>query len=95
MRTSPFIGKTLKPWPILVDHYTGRYPLAKVYYLFLDKYQTMSDGVKGSKLIKLATTEQDENAIRDNGYIDLPLPLIERNRVKLGLQEASVPNGYK
>ena len=81
--------------PTIEYIYSGRYPLAKVYYLYLDKYQTMSDGVKGSKLIKLATTEQDESAIRDDGYIDLPLPLIERNRVKLGLQEASVPNGYK
>ncbi len=79
-----------------IEHiYSGRYPLAKVYYLYLDKYQSMSDSVKGSKLLELVTTEQDESAIRDNGYIDLPLPLIERNRVKLGLQEASVPNGYK
>jgi hypothetical protein len=51
--------------------------------------------VKGSTLFELVTTEQDVSVIRDNGYIELPLPLIERNRVKLGLQEASVPNGYK
>ncbi|HCG7217286.1 TPA: hypothetical protein NJ354_000448 [Vibrio parahaemolyticus] len=79
-----------------IEHiYSGRYPLSKVYYLYLDKYQSMSDSVKDSKLLELVTTEQDESAIRDSGYIELPLPLIERNRVKLGLQDASVPNGYK
>ncbi|CAM2878971.1 substrate-binding domain-containing protein [Vibrio mytili] len=81
--------------PTAENIYSGRYPFSNLYYLYLDNVTTATEGLHNTKLLKLVTSEQNESEIRDNGYISLPVTLLERNQVTLGLKPASILHGYK
>ncbi|EHK9546811.1 phosphate ABC transporter substrate-binding protein [Vibrio alginolyticus] len=75
--------------------YSLRYPFSVVYYVYINKQFDTNQKIKKSKLFELLTTDNNTQQVRNAGFIPLPKALIKINRVKLGLDEPVVLNGYK
>ncbi|WP_318473540.1 PstS family phosphate ABC transporter substrate-binding protein [Photobacterium leiognathi] len=82
-----------------LDHETilsGRYPLANVYYMYLNLEPTNSSlSSQQTDFVNYVMTPEAQQTLVKNGFIGLPPAAIERNKVVLKQQEPEIQGGYK
>ncbi|EOF1292609.1 hypothetical protein SFX37_004797, partial [Salmonella enterica subsp. enterica serovar Kentucky] len=75
---------------------SGRYPLASVYYLYLDLSPNHPQVTEAEKVVRdLALTNEHQATLNQYGFISLPEEAIHRNQVALGLATPIIEGGYK
>ncbi|WP_318421329.1 PstS family phosphate ABC transporter substrate-binding protein [Photobacterium leiognathi] len=82
-----------------LDHETilsGRYPLANVYYMYLNLEPTNSSlSSQQTDFVNYVMTPEAQQTLVKNGFIGLPPAAIERNKVVLKQQQPEIQGGYK
>ncbi|WP_318443388.1 PstS family phosphate ABC transporter substrate-binding protein [Photobacterium leiognathi] len=82
-----------------LDHETilsGRYPLANVYYMYLNLEPTNSSlSSQQTDFVNYVMTPEAQQTLVKNGFIGLPSAAIERNKVVLKQQQPEIQGGYK
>ncbi|KPA52431.1 phosphate ABC transporter substrate-binding protein [Photobacterium leiognathi subsp. mandapamensis] len=82
-----------------LDHETilsGRYPLANVYYMYLNLDPAKSQlSSQQTAFVDYVMTPEAQQTLVNNGFIDLPPAAIERNKVVLKQQRPEIQGGYK
>ncbi|WP_318488837.1 PstS family phosphate ABC transporter substrate-binding protein [Photobacterium leiognathi] len=82
-----------------LDHETilsGRYPLANVYYMYLNLEPTKSSlSSQQTDFVNYVMTPEAQQTLVKNGFIGLPPAAIERNKVILKQQQPEIQGGYK
>ncbi|WP_318511372.1 PstS family phosphate ABC transporter substrate-binding protein [Photobacterium leiognathi] len=82
-----------------LDHETilsGRYPLANVYYMYLNLEPTNSSlSSQQTDFVNYVMTREAQQTLVKNGFIGLPPAAIERNKVVLKQQQPEIQGGYK
>ncbi|WP_419237372.1 PstS family phosphate ABC transporter substrate-binding protein [Photobacterium leiognathi subsp. mandapamensis] len=82
-----------------LDHETilsGRYPLANVYYMYLNLEPTNSSlSSQKTDFVNYVMTPEAQQTLVKNGFIGLPPAAIERNKVVLKQQQPEIQGGYK
>nr|WP_255721332.1 MULTISPECIES: substrate-binding domain-containing protein [unclassified Photobacterium] len=82
-----------------LDHETilsGRYPLANVYYMYLNLGPTNSPlSSQQTAFVNYVMTPEAQQTLTENGFIGLPPAAIERNKVVLKQQQPEIQGGYK
>ncbi|WP_318456739.1 PstS family phosphate ABC transporter substrate-binding protein [Photobacterium leiognathi] len=82
-----------------LDHETilsGRYPLANVYYMYLNLEPTNSSlSSQQTDFVNYVMTPEAQQTLIKNGFIGLPPAAIERNKVVLKQQQPEIQGGYK
>ncbi|WP_305811278.1 PstS family phosphate ABC transporter substrate-binding protein [Photobacterium leiognathi] len=82
-----------------LDHETilsGRYPLANVYYMYLNLEPTNSSlSSQQTDFVNYVMTAEAQQTLVKNGFIGLPPAAIERNKVVLKQQQPEIQGGYK
>ena len=75
---------------------SGRYPLATVYYMYLNIPAHRKGFTEQEKFFIGLTLSQDHQAVLNRyGFISLPQEAIQRNKVRLSLEEPAIEGGYK
>ncbi len=82
-----------------LDHETilsGRYPLANVYYMYLNLEPTnRSLSPQQTAFVNYVMTSEAQTTFENSGFIGLPPAAIERNQVVLKQQQPEIQGGYK
>lgn len=75
---------------------SGRYPLATVYYMYLNIPAHRKGFTKQEEFFVGLTLSQDHQGVLNQyGFISLPPEAIQRNKVRLSLEEPAIEGGYK
>ncbi len=75
---------------------SGRYPLATVYYMYLNIPAHHKGFTEQEKFfIDLTLSEAHQEVLNQYGFISLPPEAIQRNKVRLSLEEPAIEGGYK
>ncbi|TVU65840.1 phosphate ABC transporter substrate-binding protein [Vibrio atlanticus] len=75
---------------------SGRYPLATVYYMYLNIPAHRKDFTEQEKFfVGLTLSEEHQGVLNQYGFISLPPEAIQRNKVRLSLEEPAIEGGYK
>ncbi|KZX65643.1 phosphate ABC transporter substrate-binding protein [Vibrio sp. HI00D65] len=75
---------------------SGRYPLATVYYMYLNIPAHRKGFTEQEKFfIGLTLSEDHQEVLNQYGFISLPPEAIQRNKVRLSLEEPAIEGGYK
>lgn len=75
---------------------SGRYPLANVYYMYLDLPPYRDTFTEQEKFfIGLTLSQEHQDVFNQFGFISLPEEAIHRNKVRLSLAEPIIEGGYK
>lgn len=82
-----------------LDHETilsGRYPLANVYYMYLNLEPTNNSlSPQQTAFVNYVMTPEAQQTLTNNGFINLPAAAITRNKVVLKQQQPEIQGGYK
>ncbi|MGF1756346.1 phosphate ABC transporter substrate-binding protein, partial [Vibrio makurazakiensis] len=75
---------------------SGRYPLANVYYMYIDLPPHRKNFTEDEQFfIELTLSENHKEALNQYGFISLPQEAIHRNKVRLSLVKPIIEGGYK
>ncbi|MCX2760930.1 phosphate ABC transporter substrate-binding protein [Vibrio sp. Sgm 22] len=75
---------------------SGRYPLATVYYMYLNIPAHRKGFTEQEKFfVGLTLSEEHQGVLNQYGFISLPPEAIQRNKVRLSLEEPAIEGGYK
>jgi phosphate transport system substrate-binding protein len=75
---------------------SGRYPLASVYYMYLNLPPNREYFNEQEEFfIGLTLSEEQKPVLNRYGFISLPPEAIQRNRIRLKLDEPMIEGGYK
>nr|WP_234496911.1 substrate-binding domain-containing protein [Vibrio maritimus] len=75
---------------------SGRYPLASVYYMYLDLPPNREYFNEQEEFfIGLTLSDKQKATLNQFGFISLPPEAIQRNKVRLRLEEPMIEGGYK
>lgn len=75
---------------------SGRYPLASVYYMYLDLPPNREHfNQQEEYFIGLTLSDEQKSILNQFGFISLPPEAIQRNKVRLRLAEPMIEGGYK
>jgi phosphate transport system substrate-binding protein len=75
---------------------SGRYPLASVYYMYLDLPPNREHfNQQEEYFIGLTLSDEQKPTLNQFGFISLPPEAIQRNKVRLQLAEPMIEGGYK
>ncbi|MGF1771754.1 substrate-binding domain-containing protein [Vibrio wakamikoensis] len=75
---------------------SGRYPLASVYYMYLDLPPNREHfNQQEEYFISLTLSDEPKPTLNQFGFISLPPEAIQRNKVRLRLTESMIEGGYK
>jgi phosphate transport system substrate-binding protein len=75
---------------------SGRYPLASVYYMYLDLPPNREHfNQQEEYFISLTLSDAQKPTLNQFGFISLPPEAIQRNKVRLRLAEPMIEGGYK
>jgi len=75
---------------------SGRYPIANVYYMYLDLPPYRDTFTEQEKFfIGLTLSQEHQDVFNQYGFISLPEEAIHRNKVRLSLADPIIEGGYK
>ncbi|NAZ71970.1 hypothetical protein GL180_19525 [Vibrio toranzoniae] len=75
---------------------SARYPLATVYYMYLNIPAHRKGLTEQEKFfVGLTLSEEHQGVLNQYGFISLPPEAIQRNKVRLSLEEPAIEGGYK
>lgn len=75
---------------------SGRYPLATVYYMYLNLPAHRKGLTEQEEFfIELTLSDEHQEVLNQYGFISLPPEAIHRNKVRLSLAEPLIQGGYK
>tara|TARA_R110001592_G_scaffold150322_5_gene376209 strand:- start:612 stop:1580 length:969 start_codon:yes stop_codon:yes gene_type:complete len=75
----PFIEATMD------NAITGKYPLSRFLYVYVNKHPNKPLSPLQAEFIKLMLSEQGQGIVKKDGYIPLPIAVVEKELAKLGL----------
>ena len=64
---------------------SGKYPLARFFYIYVNKAPNKPLSPLDAEFLKLILSKQGQDVVVKDGYIPLPLKVIEKTRKELGL----------
>ena len=64
---------------------SGKYPLARFFYIYVNKAPNKPLSPLDAEFMKLILSKQGQDVVVKDGYIPLPLKVIEKTRKELGL----------
>ncbi len=75
---------------------SGRYPLASVYYMYLNLPPNREYFNEQEEFfVGLTLSEKSKDVLNQFGFISLPIEAIHRNRIRLRLEQPLIEGGYK
>ena len=75
----PFVEATMD------NAITGKYPLSRFLYVYVNKHPNKPLSPLQAEFIKLMLSEQGQGIVKKDGYIPLPIAVVEKELAKLGL----------
>jgi len=64
---------------------SGKYPLARFFYIYVNKAPNKPLSPLDAEFLKLILSKQGQDVVVKDGYIPLPLKVVEKTRKELGL----------
>ena len=64
---------------------SGKYPLSRFLYVYVNKHPNKPLSPLQAEFIKLMLSEQGQGIVKKDGYIPLPVAVVEKELAKLGL----------
>jgi len=75
----PFVEATME------NAISGKYPLSRFLYVYVNKHPNKPLSPLQAEFIKLMLSEQGQGIVKKDGYIPLPVAVVEKELAKLGL----------
>ncbi len=65
----------------------GNYPLSRYLYLYINKHPNKALAPMEQEFLRFILSSDGQNIVQKDGYIPLPVTIVNENMVKLGLKD--------